>query len=116
MKKKMTSVVLALCMLSSCASVGTVAASAASTTDNAVSAAADYGLPENIRDGNILHCFNWKYTDIQAALPSIAAAGFTSVQTSPAQQPDSTGPWYWLYQPLGFSVASGPLGNSTASM
>ena len=45
----------------------------------------DYGLMDNIQDGTILHCFDWKYADIMAELPNIAAAGFTSVQTSPAQ-------------------------------
>lgn len=71
-----------------------------------VEAASDYGLADNIEDGNILHCFNWKLSDIKAELPAIAEAGFTSVQTSPLQAHDSTGAWYWLYQPLGFSIGN----------
>ncbi len=76
----------------------------------------DYGLMENIQDGTILHCFDWKYSDIKAELPNIAAAGFTSVQTSPAQpggnhDPNaSTGIWWWLYQPLSFSIGTNYLG------
>ena len=45
---------------------------------------ADYGLPSGIQEGNILHCFNWPASEIKAALPSIAAAGFGSVQLSPS--------------------------------
>ena len=45
----------------------------------------DYGLQDNIADGTILHCFDWTYQQIIDELPNIAAAGFTSVQTSPAQ-------------------------------
>ena len=71
-----------------------------------VSAAGDYGLADNIQDGTILHCFDWKYNDIKAELPNIAEAGFTSVQTSPASQACGTGPWYWAYQPLGFYIGN----------
>ncbi len=68
----------------------------------------------NIQDGVILHCFDWKYTDIKAELPQIAAAGFKSVQTSPAQPGcgiDSS-IWYWLYQPLDFHVKANDLGTA----
>lgn len=70
----------------------------------------EYGLADKIQDGVILHCFDWKYTDIQAELPNIAKAGFTSVQTSPAQKGDGD-VWYWLYQPQTFSVQPNALGN-----
>ncbi len=65
---------------------------------------------DNIQDGTILHCFNWTYNDIKAELPNIAKAGFSSIQTSPAQTGTSTGIWYWLYQPLGFYIGSNDLG------
>ena len=71
--------------------------------------AASYGLAANIQDGVILHCFDWTYNDIKDEIPNIAAAGFTSVQTSPAQ-PDGTGAWYWLYQPKGFYIGNNGLG------
>ena len=70
----------------------------------------NYGLQDNIQDGVILHCFDWTYNDIRAELPNIAKAGFTSIQTSPAQTGVNSGIWYWLYQPLGFSVSSNDLG------
>ena len=85
---------------------------------------ANYGLATSIENGNILHCFNWKLSDIKAELPNIAAAGYTSVQTSPVQQPkdyywegvaygnvgipDGTGGyegnWWKAYQPVTFSI------------
>ena len=71
--------------------------------------ASSYGLCDNIQDGTILHCFDWKYSQIKEELPNIAAAGFTSVQTSPAQKGDGQ-VWYWLYQPQTFSVQPNALG------
>lgn len=68
---------------------------------------------DNIQDGTILHCFNWKYTDIIEELDNIKAAGFTAVQTSPAQpagnkdtSSETYKVWWWLYQPLSFSIAN----------
>lgn len=69
-----------------------------------------YGLQDNIQDGVILHCFNWRYTDITNELEKIAKAGFTAVQTSPAQAPTGTGSWYWLYQPKDLAASQNPLG------
>jgi len=78
-------------------------------SEAATDLAASYGLASNIQDGVILHCFDWTYNDIKDEIPNIAAAGFTSVQTSPAQ-PDGTGAWYWLYQPKGFYIGNNGLG------
>ena len=90
---------------------------AKTTTDTEVTVdekqvdANEYGLVDNIQDGTILHCFDWKYNDIKAELKNIADAGFTSVQTSPAQRDDSYGVWYMLYQPQSFSIATNALGS-----
>ncbi len=118
MRKKLTSIVLVLCMIVSCVAVGSFATAAASTNDNSVSASVDsgsveanYGLASKIEDGNILHCFDWKYNDIKAELKNIAEAGFTAVQTSPVQTPDPLGQWYGLYLPREFNCTSGPLGS-----
>ena len=117
MSKKITSIVLAMCMMLSCGAVGTVTTSASTIESEKVSASvssesvsADYGLADEIQDGTILHCFDWKYNDIKAELPNIAKAGFTAVQTSPVQPHDTTGTWYWAYQPLGFYVGSNEFG------
>lgn len=62
-----------------------------------------YGLPENIRDGNILHCFNWNFVDIRNELPNIAKAGFKAVQISPVQgNAEFNAEWYYAYMPYDF--------------
>lgn len=69
---------------------------------------ADYGLPSEIQDGNILHCFNWPIKEIKAELANIAAAGFGSIQISPCQRGDvSVGsPWHDLYRPYDLAFKS----------
>lgn len=73
----------------------------------------DYGLADRVEDGEILHAWNWKISEIERLLPQIAAAGFSTIQTSPMQpQKDYLGEqtwtesWWKLYQPLGFSIAT----------
>lgn len=62
-----------------------------------------YGLPSDIKDGNILHCFDWKMSDIKAELANIAAAGFNAVQISPVQRSINSGAiWYDVYRPYDF--------------
>ena len=66
----------------------------------------DYGLPKEIKDGNILHCFDWKFGDITKELPNIAEAGFVAVQVSPVQAVSPTGyNWSNLYRPYDFSFS-----------
>ena len=117
MKKRIVSTVLAACLAFSSFATGALSVNAATTSDTEVSASGSasvsankYGLKNNIQDGVILHCFDWKYNDIKAELPNIAKAGFTSIQTSPAQPGGGTGTWWWLYQPLGFYVGKNELG------
>ena len=103
--KKLTSVMLAAAMLSSVSAT-------AMTANAAEKATADYNLSDNVQDGVILHAFNWSYDSIRENLAAIAAAGYTTVQTSPVQQPkdfcssnDVAGQWWKLYQPVSFSIA-----------
>lgn len=74
-----------------------------------VSAANTYGIPDKIQDGNILHCFDWPVADVKAELPSIAAAGFGSVQLSPMQRADVRvgSPWHDLYRPYDLAFKGG---------
>lgn len=67
--------------------------------------AADYGLPERIEDGNILHCFNWSINEVRQNLQNIAESGFGAVQLSPMQRPSAkTGDaWNDLYRPYDLS-------------
>lgn len=70
----------------------------------------DSGVPESITDGNILHCFSWPLKDIIAELPTIAAAGFGSIQISPMQRPDikEGDKWYDIYLPYDYHAFSSP--------
>ena len=63
-------------------------------------------------NGTILHCFDWKYTDIEAKLAASQAAGFDAIQTSPAQpaKGGDSNIWYWLYQPTAFYIGTNSLG------
>ena len=55
--------------------------------------------------------FDWKYSDIKAELDNIKKAGFTAVQTSPAQTNNTdTLMWYDLYRPHNTEVGPNPLG------
>lgn len=90
----------------------------------AVSSRTDYGLADSSQEGIILHCWNWSYNNIKKYMKDIAAAGYTSIQTSPVQQPKDyywegvaygnvgipngtggeDGNWWKAYQPVTFSI------------
>ena len=108
--KRIISAALAASMLLPCFATAAVSANAAVVSDENSVSVGDYDLMDNIQDGVILHCFNWKYNDIKAELNNIAEAGFTTIQTSPAQPGSGTGTWWWLYQPLGFYIGTSELG------
>jgi alpha-amylase len=78
-----------------------------------LSATNDYGIPDDIQQGNILHCFNWKISDVKAELQNIAEAGFGSVQLSPLQRNVSSG-WSWAdpYRPYDFCFVSSAFGTA----
>lgn len=74
--------------------------------------ACDYGIPQEIGDGVILHCFCWKLSDIMAELPAIAEAGFTAIQTSPMQRNVPEGDiWYDVYRPYDYRFIENGMGN-----
>lgn len=72
-----------------------------------------YGFPSEIKDGNILHCFDWTMNDVKAELPNIAEAGFVAVQLSPLQRNASVG-WNWSdpYRPYDFAFSTSGFGNA----
>lgn len=79
-----------------------------------VAQAADNGIPTEIQDGNILHCFNWTFADIKKALPDIAAAGFGAIQVSPVQGNANSGAeWYYAYMPYDFVFKANGNGTRT---
>ena len=83
-------------------------------TSMSVSAANPYGIPDNIQDGNILHCFDWKFSDIISELPAIAEAGFGAVQVSPVQGNCATNAeWFYAYMPYDFAFKANGNGSRT---
>ncbi|HBM98146.1 MAG TPA: hypothetical protein DD413_01840, partial [Ruminococcus sp.] len=107
--KKIVSLAIAATMMTSSLAFA-VSANAAETSAEAV--AADASLQKNVQDGVILHAFNWSYNSIKNNLPAIAAAGYSTVQTSPVQQPkdfvtsmDVANQWWKLYQPVSMAIA-----------
>ena len=91
-----------------------------------VSSAQTVGLADNIQDGAILHCWCWSFDTIRENMADIAAAGFTTVQTSPANECNDTYPtmklmgsdtkngtdgcWWWHYQPTDWKIGNYQLG------
>lgn len=74
-------------------------------------------------EGPILHCWCWSFNTIRTAMPDIAAAGFTALQTSPINtckigeygelnlmSNDNTGKWYYHYQPTDWQIGNYQLG------
>ena len=107
--KKVVSLFIAAAMITSSFAF-TASVSAAETTDVAVSS--DSAIQSEVKDGVMLHAFNWSYNSIKENLPAIAAAGYTTVQTSPVQQAkdygtsnDVAGQWWKLYQPVSMAIA-----------
>ena len=108
--KKIASLVVASALLTS--SFAAITSVNAAEVDSAQTASADSTLRDKVGDGVMLQAFNWSYNTIKENLPAIAAAGYTTVQTSPVQQPkdystsgDVTGQWWKLYQPISFHIA-----------
>ena len=116
--------VVALAMVSTGIPVGGLiqqetVALAAGTSSNA-------GLADNVQDGAILHCWCWSFNTIRENMADIAAAGFTTVQTSPANACKDTYPtmklmgndtekgtdgcWWWQYQPTDWTIGNYQLG------
>ncbi|HCI59399.1 MAG TPA: hypothetical protein DE313_01120 [Ruminococcus sp.] len=118
MSKKIMSVILALCMTLSCLTAAGIVAEARTTETAEVSAqatsvetGADYGLVDDVQDGQILQCWNWSYNGIKANMQKIAEQGFSAIQTSPIQTIKETtqnrqmsGSWWVFYQPSDFKI------------
>ena len=110
MFRKLVSIVAAATVLTSSLAFTFSANAANISADSEV--AADTAIQSNVQDGVILHAFNWSYNAIKENLPAIAAAGYSTVQTSPVQQPkdfsastDIAGQWWKLYQPVSMQIA-----------
>lgn len=79
-----------------------------------------YGLTERIEDGAILHAWCWSFRTITESMEDIARAGYSAVQTSPANecivggnggmQLNGEGKWYYHYQPTDWTIGNYQLG------
>lgn len=108
----------------SLAGTGTVEAADAAASGSVSQTA---GLADSIQDGAILHCWCWSFQTIKENMADIAAAGFTTVQTSPANECNDTHPtmklmgsdtengtdgcWWWHYQPTDWKIGNYQLGS-----
>ena len=73
------------------------------------------GLADTTKEGVILHAFSWSFATLTESMEQIAAAGFTSVQTSPinlcydgdpGMQLYGDGKWYYHYQPTDWTIGN----------
>ena len=107
--KRILSLVMVLCLAASVFSIPVVAN--AVTTENVTSQATDYGLVDDVQQGQILQCWNWSYNGIKNNMQKIAEQGFSAIQTSPIQTIKETtqgrscsGSWWVYYQPSNFKI------------
>ena len=118
-QKRITSIVILLCMLLSMFSMPTAGAAIVDTADTSANVdiaeteANSYGLASDVQSGQILQCWNWSYNNIRNNLEKIADQGFTTIQTSPIQPiKETTSESYntvmnssWVvYQPVAFNI------------
>ena len=103
------SIVMVAALICTCFVYVTTANAADTTADES---GIDAKLQDKIEDGVILQTLCWSYSEIEKNIPAIAAAGYTTVQTSPVQQPKDmnastnvSGQWWKLYQPVSLGVA-----------
>ncbi|MEG7336407.1 alpha-amylase [Bacillus sp. 0102A] len=71
----------------------------------------------SIKDGTILHAWNWSFNTLKHNMKDIHNAGYTAIQTSPINQvkegnqgDKSMSNWYWLYQPTSYQIGNRYLG------
>ena len=80
----------------------------------------DYNLADKIEDGVILHAWSWSFNAIKESMADIAAAGYSTIQTSPinkcveggngGMQLMGQGKWYYHYQPVDWTIGNYQLG------
>ena len=68
----------------------------------------EYGLVSATK-GNILHAWDWKFTDVKKNMEAIAETGYSCVQVSPCQACESfteNNDWWKSYQPYDYKFGS----------
>lgn len=118
-----TAMVGGVAALSGCSKQTTETTSNTGTTSQAsdtTTVTVDYNLTENIQDGVILHAWCWSFNTIKESMADIAAAGYSTIQTSPinavyeggsgGMQLMGQGKWYYQYQPTDWIIGNYQLG------
>ncbi len=84
------------------------------------STVSNVGPASKIENGAILHAWCWSFNTIKNNMKDIAAAGYTSVQTSPASKcvvgnsgSKDINNWYYAYQPTDYKVGNYQLGTES---
>ncbi|NNM55487.1 MAG: hypothetical protein HKM05_12315 [Spirochaetales bacterium] len=73
-------------------------------------------LPTSVSNSVVLDAWMWSFSDIEANLANIAAAGYNAVEVSPLEpikQSATLAQWYLLYQPCDLTIGNPTLGNET---
>lgn len=87
-------------------------------SSNSQSTSGDNLHADSMKDGAILHAWCWSFNTIKNNMADIAAAGYTSVQTSPANtcvvgnngDLKFTNQWWYHYQPTDYKIGNYQLG------
>lgn len=88
-------------------------------SDQASADTVSFGLCDKIEDGVILHAWSWSFNTIKESMADIAAAGYSTIQTSPANkvtdggggmQLMGRGKWYYQYQPINWTIGNYQMG------
>ena len=110
-------------------SLPSTAASAAVSVNNSSSSTNELKTSlqaDSVEDGVILHAWMWSFNAIKEHLQEIADAGYTTIQTSPAQacrlrkswndtslnNTNSNPTWYYGYQPTYYTLGNYQLGTA----
>lgn len=119
MIKKLTSVALCFLIIVSSAVIFT---SCSDNKNSTSTGSTNYNLTEKIKDGAILHCFCWDFKTIENSMEDIAAAGYSTIQTSPINEclqgedagmclySEGNGKWYYHFQPTDYTIGNYQLG------
>lgn len=124
MKKALAVMIIAAaCLQVSGTAYGAEPSSVTHSTDKQ---ALKNGLCADTADGTILHAWCWSFKTIKENMKDIAEAGFSTVQTSPAnacvdayptkklmgddESGGTDGAWWWQYQPTDWKIGNYQLG------
>ena len=125
--KRLLSVVLAVVMVLSCATLALTAVNASAADYNvydkyleSIKPENKYGLEDTVNEGKILQAWNWSYANTIDLLETVAEQGFTTIQISPPNEikmatkgvkvcepvVNGVAPngWWMFYQPAGFQL------------